>query len=380
MAVLNGYKITKKAWGKMGTREPKYRKIIDWVYENINSGKLQYGDKLNSENELSALFGLSRQTVRHAIDILEQEGIVRRIQGSGTYIGCNKRHSRQEKYMNIAVISSFVDSYIFPSTLKGIEDVLMKNGFMTQVSFTNDSVARERMILEHLISKDNIDGMIVEPSKSALPNPNLYYYQLLAERHIPIVFFNAGYPQLGMPCVALDDRKIAYKAVKCLIDNGHKKIGGIFKLDDGQGHLRYSGYLEALNEAGIPMEDRRVVWIDSEDMTNLEQYKFDSLFKDRIADCSALMCYNDEVAYQVTGYCQKQGIVIPEDLSLISIDNSDLAGLADVPFSSYPHPKEELGRKVAENLLALIENPDFDANYLFDTEPVIRGSIKQIIE
>lgn len=362
----------------MAVREPKYRKIIDWVYENIKNGKLQYGDKLNSENELSAMFGLSRQTVRHAIDVLEQDGAVNRIQGSGTYIGCNRRQSRQEKYMNIAVISSFVDSYIFPSTLKGIEDVLMKNGYMTQVAFTNDSVARERMILEHLISKDNIDGLIVEPSKSALPNPNIHYYQLLKERHIPIVFFNARYPQLDLPCIALDDQKVARKAVKYLIDHGHQKIGAIFKLDDGQGHLRYLGYLEALNEAGISMEDRRVVWVDSEEVLNLERYKFDGLFKDRIGDCTALMCYNDEVAYQAAAYCKKNSIRIPKDLSLISIDNSDLADLADVPFTSYPHPKAQLGRKTAENLLALIQNPDCEADYLFDAEPVIRGSIRKL--
>ncbi|MGL5438049.1 MAG: GntR family transcriptional regulator [Lachnospiraceae bacterium] len=363
----------------MGTREPKYRRIIDWVHENIKNGKLQYGDRINSENEMSAMFGLSRQTVRHAINILEQEGVVRRIQGSGTYIGCNQRQSRQEKYMNIAVISSFVDSYIFPATLRGIEDVLMKNGYMTQVAFTNDSVARERMILEHLISKDNIDGLIVEPSKSALPNPNLHYYQLLAERHIPILFFNAKYPRLDQPCVSLDDQKIACKAVKYLIDNGHKKIGGLFKLDDGQGHLRYAGYLEALDEAGIQMEGHRVVWVDSDDMMNLERFKFDGLFKDRISDCTALMCYNDEVAYQVAAYCQKNGIAIPADLSLISIDNSDLAGLADVPFTSYPHPKGQLGRKTAENLLALIQNPGFEADYLFDADPVIRNSIKLLL-
>lgn len=362
----------------MSAREPKYRKVINWVYENIKSGKLQYGDKISSENELSSMFGLSRQTVRRAVDELEKEGVVKRIQGSGTYVGCNRRQSRHETYMNIAVISSYLDSYIFPATLKGIEEVLMENGYMTQVAFTNDSVARERTILEHLVSKDNIDGLIVEPSKSALPNPNLYYYQLLTERHIPILFFNAKYPQLNLPCVSLDDKKVAGKAVKYLIDRGHKKIGALFKLDDGQGHLRYAGYLEALHEAEIKMEDRHVVWVDSEDIMNLEQYRFAGLFRDRFKDCTALMCYNDEVAYQVVGYCQKNGIRIPEDISVISIDNSDLAELAEVPFVSFPHPKEQLGRKTAENLLELIRNPCFDAEYLFDAEAVVRGSVREL--
>ena len=76
---------------------------------------MKVGEKLPSENELSERFGLSRQTVRHAVDILEQQKLVLRVRGSGTYVGGNGKAERQERYMNIAVISTYVDSYIFPS-------------------------------------------------------------------------------------------------------------------------------------------------------------------------------------------------------------------------------------------------------------------------
>jgi GntR family transcriptional regulator of arabinose operon len=46
--------------------------------------------------------------------------------------------------------------------------------------------------------------------------------------------------------------------------------------------------------------------------------------------------------------------------------------------TSIPHPKEALGRRTAENLLRMIEDPSFDANYLFDAEPILRGSVKQM--
>ena len=63
----------------MGTQELKYKAVYNWVLENINSGALKVGEKLPSENELSERFGLSRQTVRHAVDILEQQKLVLRV-------------------------------------------------------------------------------------------------------------------------------------------------------------------------------------------------------------------------------------------------------------------------------------------------------------
>ena len=47
-----------------------------------------------------------------------------------------------------------------------------------------------------------------------------------------------------------------------------------------------------------------------------------------------------------------------------------------MPFTSFVHPKEQLGRKAAENLLRMIEDPSYDGNYLFDSAPVFRNSVK----
>ena len=54
--------------------KPRYMEIVDWVKERLERKELGPGERLNSENELSELFGLSRQTVRHAIGVLEEEG------------------------------------------------------------------------------------------------------------------------------------------------------------------------------------------------------------------------------------------------------------------------------------------------------------------
>ena len=57
-------------------RKPKYKEVVDWVKERLEKKELSPGDKLNSENELCELFGLSRQTVRHAIAFWKRKGLL----------------------------------------------------------------------------------------------------------------------------------------------------------------------------------------------------------------------------------------------------------------------------------------------------------------
>ena len=90
---------------------------------------------------------------------------------------------------------------------------------------------------------------------------------------------------------------------------------GVYKWRDGQGPLRYKGFMQGMEEAGLRAKDRNVVWIDSEDMVEME-YWSDYLFR-RIGDCTAVVCYNDEVAYILSGICEKRGISIPDQLSLV---------------------------------------------------------------
>jgi len=70
----------------MGLQEPKYRWVYNWIVDSMSNGSLKLGARLPSENELSQRFQLSRQTIRHAIDLPEQQIRVTRGMGSGTYV------------------------------------------------------------------------------------------------------------------------------------------------------------------------------------------------------------------------------------------------------------------------------------------------------
>ena len=356
--------------------QPKYQEVIHWVKENIANGTLHYGDRMPSENELSEKFGLSRQTIRHATGELVNEGVITRVQGSGTYIGGDYAPARQERYMNIAVVSTFYESYIFPPTLKGIEKELSHQGYTMQVSFTDNKVMNEGKILRSLLEKDNIDGLIIEPSKSALPNPNIPYYRELMERHVPILFFNASYRELNLPCVRINDRDTFRQATELLIENGHRQIGAVLKLDDMQGLLRYAGFMDAVLNAGIHCDSSHIIWQDTVAMQHPEEMA-DYLFQ-RLAGCTAVVCYNDQVAMDFINLAYQRGIRVPEDISVIGVDDSNLASICRVPFTSFPHPKMALGAKAADNMMKMIDNPDFDGNFIFRTKPVMRQSVKRL--
>ncbi|MCR5100524.1 MAG: GntR family transcriptional regulator [Butyrivibrio sp.] len=352
----------------------KYQIVIDWISENISSGELAPGDKIPSENEICEKFGISRQTARHAIGSLVESGILVSIRGSGTYVA-DERAGKDGKN-SIAVITTYVDSYIFPKTIQGIESKLSQLEYTTQISFTGNTVDKERQILEEIINRGDVAGVIIEPTKSALPNPNIRLYKEFAKKDIPVMFINSYYPELDMPHVSLNDKKCAYKAVKKLIDMGHSQIACIMKLDDGQGRGRYAGYIKAIRECGQKVDENNIVWLDSVDARNIKACKDRIL--GRISGCSAIFAYNDQVASEIIGILEEEGKKVPEDISIMSMDDSDIARLSTPKISSVPHPKEKLGEKAAENLVHMIHHKGFKATYEFEEDLIIRESVKEI--
>ena len=169
---------------------PKYVDVVNWIKDQIEAKKLLPGQKLYSENELCQKFGMSRQTVRHALDILEEEDIVTRVRGSGTYIN-GTRQSVQDNRKVIAFITTYVDGYIFPKIMQGIEKKLFDNGFSIQIAFTNNRFDRECEVLKEFLNRNEIAGVIAETTKSNLPNPNLWLYQEMIKKGIPVLFINS---------------------------------------------------------------------------------------------------------------------------------------------------------------------------------------------
>lgn len=357
----------------MAGKTPKYMTIVQWGKTKIESGLFSVGDRFYSEKELSARFGLSRQTVRRALEILEEDKYIHRRRGSGTYVAYNVAESRP-KTMNVGVISTYLDDYIFPGIIRGIETVLTGHGYTIQFAYTRNQVANESRALQNMLEK-GVDGLIVEPTKSGLPCLNLETYQQIWNKKLPLVFFNAAYPGLSFPMVSLDDEAAGMQVTRYLINAGHTRIAGVFLLDDRQGHLRYLGYLKALREAGLTVPDENILWYSTEDIPGL--FEQPERILRRLDGCTALVCYNDLIAVRAIRFFREHGMRVPEDISITGVDNCDRAALCDPPLTSILHPMEELGKKAAEILVGMMNGREGETMQ-FSPQLMERFSVKKI--
>ena len=210
----------------------------------------------------------------------------------------------------------------------------------------------------------------------APPWPTSSWYEKLREMDIPVVFFNGYYPALpGSVSVTMDDRQGGFEAVEYLVARGHRKIGGIFKGDDMQGLGRYDGYTRGLLAHGLPLQDQWVVWFTSESRDALltDDYGI-SLVLDQLSSCTAVVCYNDEVAVKLEKALLSRGIRVPQDVALISFDNSQLGELASVGLTSFDHPKESLGACAARKLIGMMEGRE-EQSVVLNWELVERESV-----
>ena len=358
--------------------EYKYLGIVNWAKEVIREKNLSAGDKFLSETELCGIHNVSRQTVRQALAYMERQGILSRKQGSGSFIQNPNAMSAEMNSNLVGIVSTYFSDYIFPSIVTGIERVLTNNNVSMQLMTTSNQVAEEARALEKMLAQ-NISGLIVEPSKSALPNPNMALYNEIRARDIPLVFFNAKYSWSSNPLVAMDDYAAGQIATEHLISLGHRKITGIFVFDNMQGHKRYQGFMNSLIDHNIPMPEKRVLWFPAGEQSALFAESGSGL-SSLLDDSTAVVCYNDSLAVELLGFCKQQGRNVPDDLSIVGIDDSKLAKICEIPLTSVQHPKQLLGETAATILLEQMSNPTFKAkDTLFLPKLIKRASSGPIV-
>lgn len=337
----------------------KYGKLYKWARTLILSGVLKDGDKFMSEHVLEKKFGYSRQTVRAALEKLEQEGLILRIRGSGTYVSYHTdRGEEGNDKPHIGLILSYFADYLFPEVYAGIESVMKEQGFQIDVAITRNHLNEETMYLENFL-KAGVSGLIIEGTRTSFPNPNLRLYKEIKRRNIPTVFIHNHYANIHFDSVEMADSKGSYELTKNLIENGHRKIGGIFKHDDMQGIERYRGFMECLSDFGLRYDDDWIRWYSTKDMEEKFSKKSLTEFHRRTKECTAFVLYNDEIAYRYMDFLQERGINVPEDVSMVSFDDTKMQETGTLKILSVVHPKFELGRLTAKNLLRMMNDSEW---------------------
>lgn len=330
---------------------PKYQFIADSLRQEIESGVYSSKQLLPTEHLLCQRFQISRQTVRRALSVLEDEGLITRRQGSGSRL---RERTEAKALLNctVAVVTTYINDYIFPGILQGMETILTANSSAPLLFATQNQVSVERKILQTLLTIKGLGGVLIEGSKTALPNPNLDLYQKLIDQGVHLVFINGTYPKLSaIPSVLADNYGGGRMLVEYLHQKGHQNIAGIFKNDDMQGTLRYAGFIEALRDLGLALEDRQICWYNTEMREDFLSEAFLNATLGSFTGCSAIVCYNDEVAIRIVTHLKKRGVRIPQEMAVVSFDNSQYSELAPVRITSLSHGTHNLGELAADLML-----------------------------
>ncbi|MBO4457761.1 MAG: GntR family transcriptional regulator [Butyrivibrio sp.] len=352
----------------------KYNQIKEKLKALILEEEIKPGEKMPSENVLSERYGVSRQTVRKAISDLVNEGYVYAVQGSGTYCSDASRFKKDSK--DIAVVMTYLSDYIFPKVISGIDSVLSDNGYSIVLKHTNNSRTREIKCLEELIEK-NIDGIIIEPSKSNVFCKHKDLYDKLDKYGIPYVFIQGYYSVMeDKPHVLMDDEKGTYLLTKYLIDLGHKNILGVFKSDDVQGQNRHKGYAKALADSGIAYDPENVIWFYTEDRAVHPYVNLQNMIRSG-KEIDSIVAYNDQIAYHLIKALNELGVKVPEDISITGYDNSLTAGSSELRLTTITHPQQELGKIAAEMLLKMIRGEAVEKRVIIEPELIEGNSCKK---
>jgi DNA-binding LacI/PurR family transcriptional regulator len=112
---------------------------------------------------------------------------------------------------------------------------------------------------------DGIVGLIAEPTKSALPSPNLDLYNSIRKSGIPVVLIHGYLDSERDDHVIADDVRSGFDAANYLADMGHMRIGGVFKSDDIQGHKRYEGMVSAICSRQKAIDGNNIIWLATQD-------------------------------------------------------------------------------------------------------------------
>ena len=236
---------------------------------------------------------------------------------------------------------------------EGIRSVLEEKGYIIDVAVTKNRLNDEAIYLEGFL-KAGVSGLIIEGTKSSFPNPNIRLYKEIEKKGIPTIFIHNQYSNQNFSSIEMSDAEAGYELTKYLIKSGHKRIGGMFKYDDIQGQERYKGFIECLSDYGVKFDDDYIRWYSTKDMEEKQRDKIFAKTFRKANDCTAMIMYNDEMAYSYLEFLKDKGVLVPRDLSMVSFDDARLVENESLNIYSAVHPKAELGMTAAKKLIKML--------------------------
>lgn len=356
----------------------KYEVIKKQLLEDILAGKYAVNDKLPTESELMRTFQVSRYTVRRAIADLENDHYVYRIQGGGIFVDdLEQRENYTLKNKMIGVITTHIANYIFPNIITGIDRAISKQGYSLLLSNTQNNPQKERASLLKMM-ENNLSGLIIEPTQSALNQTNFDLYRKLALLKLPVLFINAHYADFSFPYLEVADTQGAEQLTDYLFAQGHQRILGIFKTDDLQGIHRMNGYVKSIQRhASLSAVSEVIMYQTADNMQEVFQRVATVL--QRNDRPTAVVCYNDQLAIQLIAFAKSLHLRVPQDVAIVGFDDYQLSAYVDPALTTVAHPKEKMGRDAAQMIMTMINHKPV-TSIVYPPEIILRKSVGRLTD
>jgi DNA-binding LacI/PurR family transcriptional regulator len=338
-------------------RAPKFKVILDALRESVVSGEYLEGARLPSEADLVRRFGVSRMTIVKAFKELQQQGLVIRRAGSGTFVAPNGQEGRQFGLL----IPELGQTEIFEPICQGMTQyqsetrasLVWGNSFVK--SEQNEIVARESC--QEFI-RQKVSGVFFAPLEliPAKDEVNKMVVALLDKARIPIVLLDRcidAYPaRAEYDLVGIDNRRTAYGATIHLVGLGAKRIAFLCKnLSASTVDARIAGYREALFASDLLRREDLVTRGDPAD-ESLVRLILDKQRPD------AFLCANDHTAATLMKTLIGLGVRIPSEVRIVGIDDAKYASLLPVPLTTERQPCRDIGRVAMATMFERLKDPD----------------------
>jgi DNA-binding LacI/PurR family transcriptional regulator len=308
---------------------------------------------------LRGLPNVSARTRQRVLDAAEELSYVVSPSASGLASGQTR---------SIGVVVPFVTRWFFANAVAGACDVLAEAGYDVLLYHLGSANARDRFFDRMPLAR-RVDAVV------ALTMP-LTEDHTLALRALDMPLVTVGTQVAGVTCVRIDDVAAAQSAVNHLIHQGHESIGMLSSLSDDPGlgfsssRDRRRGYRLAMAAAGLQPQDDLVVaglhGIDGggEAMSQL-------LSGEQLP--TAVFAEYDELAIGALRTLRRAGIQVPDQLSLVGVDDHEMASVVDL--TTVAQQVHELGAVAARLLLdTLADRLQEPADVILPTRLMIRGS------
>jgi len=332
---------------------PKYYQLANILEDKINKGNLKQGDMILSNPKLMQKYAVSQNTVRQAIALLVQKGILYTDQGRGTFVSVLSNNKTKTSAL-IGLIVSSIDSPFILGIAFAIESEVHRRGYNILLGNTNSDF---RKIKKYITSfaKRNVDGIILVThttnKDSEYERKNMTLVRLMKKFSMPFVFFDGYLETIETDCVLIDNEEAGFVLTEHLIKQGYRKIAFIKSSYMTSVRDRIKGYKRALQQYGLKFNKKQIInERNFKDITCAVNAMLNSNL-----NFDSIVCVHDTLAVKVANIIKKKGLNVPCDIGLVGFDDNAVFLNASMPITSIRQPVDKIGIQAADLMIDKIE-------------------------